>query len=89
MKIHVIRRADLIKDRDGRKKNYGIDLEADSGGESVRRYEKLTMIKIGCPCVTLVSCTTDVINAPFHTPVASRCYRKGVFYDTDGFQSSF
>ena len=48
-------------------------------------YRGLTMIKIGCPCLTLVSGTTNVINAPFYTSIAPRLYRKGVFYDANGF----
>ena len=32
--IHLITKADLVKRRDRRKKNYGIDYEVNSGGEN-------------------------------------------------------
>ena len=47
-------------------------------------YQRLTIVKIWCPCLTLVSGTANVVNTPFNTSIASRIYRKGVLYDTDG-----
>lgn len=50
-------------------------------------YVILTKVKVGCPCLSLISSPTDVVDTPFHTSVISRRDRERVFYYSHRLQS--
>lgn len=51
------------------------------------KFGKLTIFKVGCPGLTLVSGTANVIYPPFHASIATGWNRESVFHDTHCLQS--
>ncbi len=56
---------------------------------AVSRGCQLTVFKIGCPCLSLIPGSANVVYPPLDSAIAARLDKKSVLNDAHSFQTGF